>query len=172
MADGALWFPARLKTNRSSPPGLLTKSPILKGELRRPARRSTSERKLPSKPNVAQPAGNQLVTAGFLYGHGRLGKTRRIAPSSYKGTFAPRNRVCEKTGDCPKRRARAWRFINDLREARWTVPRFFHRPNSKGQERTIEAAEPPNNRMTKQTQFLITAIDLAVYTTVWRCGKG
>ena len=37
-------------------------------------------------------------------------------------------RVCEKTGDCPKRRARARRFINDLREARWTVPRFFHRP--------------------------------------------
>ncbi len=38
-------------------------------------------------------------------------------------------RVCEKTGDCPKRRARARRFINDLREARWTVPRFFHRPS-------------------------------------------
>ena len=77
----------------------------------------------------------------------RLGKTLRIAPSGYQGTFAPRNRVCEKTGDCPKRRARAWRFINDLREARWTVPRFFHRPNSKGQERTIEAAEPPRSRI-------------------------
>ena len=100
----------------------------------------------------------------------RPGKTLRIAPSGYQGTFAPRNRVCEKTGDCPKRRARAWRFINDLREARWTVPRFFHRPNSKGQERTIEAAEPPRSRITKQTQFLITAIDPTVYTTVSRRG--
>ena len=35
--------------------------------------------------------------------------------------------VCEKTGDCPKRRVRGERFINDLREAWWTVPRFFHK---------------------------------------------
>ena len=37
-------------------------------------------------------------------------------------------RVCEKTGDCPKRRARARRFINDLQEARGLYPGGFHRP--------------------------------------------
>ena len=33
--------------------------------------------------------------------------------------------VCEKTGDCHKRRSRGQRSTNDLREARLTVPRFF-----------------------------------------------
>ena len=39
-------------------------------------------------------------------------------------------RVCEKTGDCPKRHARTGRFINDLREARGLYPGFLHRPGS------------------------------------------
>ena len=44
-------------------------------------------------------------------------------------------RVCKKTGDCPKRRARAWRFINDLREARGLYPGVFHGPTSERQGR-------------------------------------
>ena len=51
--------------------------------------------------------------------------TRRRNPSPpFRAAHAM---VCDKTGDCPKRRARGERFINDLREARWTIPRFFHK---------------------------------------------
>ena len=39
-------------------------------------------------------------------------------------------RVCERTGDSPRRHARTGRFINDLREARGLYPGFFHRPGS------------------------------------------
>ena len=58
---------------------------------------------------------------------------RHPKPTSHEDLATPQNRpanarVCEKTGDCLKRRARSRRFINDLREVRGLYPWGSHRP--------------------------------------------
>ncbi len=74
-------------------------------------------------------------------------------------------RICEKTGDCPKRRARARRFINDLREARRTVPRFFHRSVSERPEMqqlcTSERARTRNAGVKTRTNSRSAAYNLS-----------